>query len=128
MRRSQHLDEDRPRYYLQLMALLGLIGAIQKGDPRVLIGDIGEVDPCAICLESPDEIRRGPRASGSRWSPAGTHTGRVQSSEFLGTHTGHSIPPTFADIISCDRAAGIGFARLAQRSISSRVAHEIAAW
>jgi hypothetical protein len=62
LRRSQHLDEDRPRYYWQLMALLGLIGAIQKGDPRVLIGDIGEVDPCAICLESPDE-----KGSTSEW-------------------------------------------------------------
>ena len=59
--RSEHLDKDRPGPYWQLMALLGLITAIQKGDPSVL-GDIGEVDPCAICLESPDE-----KGSMSEW-------------------------------------------------------------
>ena len=59
--RSEHLDKDRPGPYWQLMALLGLITAIQKGDPSVL-GDIGEVDPCAICLESPHE-----KGSMSEW-------------------------------------------------------------
>merc|ERR1712194_794023 len=61
LRASEHLDKDRPGPYWQLMALLGLITAIQKGDPSVL-GDIGEVDPCAICLESPHE-----KGSMSEW-------------------------------------------------------------
>mmetsp|Transcript_14130 Transcript_14130/g.35085 ORF Transcript_14130/g.35085 Transcript_14130/m.35085 type:complete len:236 (+) Transcript_14130:199-906(+) len=61
LRASEHLDKDRPDHFWQLMALLGLIGAIQKGNPSVL-GDIGEVDPCAICLESPGE-----KGSTSEW-------------------------------------------------------------
>ena len=49
--RSEHLDEERPGPYWQLVTMLALIDVIRVGDSSVL-EDIKDPAPCAICLET----------------------------------------------------------------------------
>ena len=61
MGRSEHLDEERPGPYWQLVAMLALIDLIRVGDSSVL-EDIKDPDPCVICMETLAE-----KGSAHRW-------------------------------------------------------------